>query len=243
MADWLASCYFTQNHLDEVDPKKADDINWKTVRYMIGEVQYGGRVTDDYDKRLLVYLTSVSIGIFSFNEIILKCPLQAWFSENMFDAEFEFYKGYKIISKKTMEDYLEELDKLPSVDSPEVCKLHPNADITFQTNMAKDILDTILSIQPKESSTSGGETREAAVSRMVNEMLSKVPEPYAEYEVKERLTKSITPMNIFLRQEIDRIQKVSWKFVETLRSSYILILNSTDHLPCKTNIERSFAGY
>jgi dynein heavy chain len=38
LADWLASCYFTQNHLDEIDPKKPEDINWKTVRYMIGEV-------------------------------------------------------------------------------------------------------------------------------------------------------------------------------------------------------------
>ena len=46
-----------QKHLEDVN----ENISWKTVNYMIGEVQYGGRVTDDYDKRLLNCLSRVCI--------------------------------------------------------------------------------------------------------------------------------------------------------------------------------------
>jgi dynein heavy chain, axonemal len=144
----------------------------------------------------------------------------------MFSEAFEFYRDYKIVTKKSVEDYDEYFNSMSSVDPPNVYGLHQNADITYQTNKTKEILDTIISVQPKESSGSGGETREAFVTRQVNEMLSRLPQPYDEFEVKERLTKNISPMNIFLRQEINRIQRIILLVHSTL-SDLLLAIEGT----------------
>lgn len=51
-----------------------------------GEVQYGGRVTDDYDKRLLNTFATV------------------WFHEQMFQSSFAFFTGYIIPPFKTVKE-------------------------------------------------------------------------------------------------------------------------------------------
>lgn len=79
---------------------------------MIGEVQYGGRVTDDYDKRLLNTFAKL------------------WYSDALFTEDFVFYKGYPVLTYKQVSDYLKVIDEMPTIDPPQVYGLHSNADIT-----------------------------------------------------------------------------------------------------------------
>jgi dynein heavy chain len=173
-----------------MDMKKG--VNWKAIQYMFGEILYGGRVTDDLDK------------------ILLNTYCRVWLESHVFDDKFKFFKTYVIPKAKTVNDYHEYIDQLPLTDTPEVFGLHSNADITYQTNTANSTLSMIVNIQPKESSGGSGETREANVYRQATEMLEKVPPSFVKFEVAARLQKmgKNDPMNIFLRQEIDRLQKV-----------------------------------
>ena len=140
---------FVMNHLDDLDPKRG--ISWQTVQvspfsiflsspaqFMLAEVQYGGRVTDDFDKRLLNTFTNV------------------WFNDQLLVTGFKFYDGYTLPDCKTVEEYSEFITNLPIQvtlckssapicfqDIPEVFGLHANADITYQINTAKGVLDQV----------------------------------------------------------------------------------------------------
>lgn len=68
-------------------------------------MQYGGRVTDDMDKRLLNTFARI------------------WFGESMFGDKFCFYKGYTIPQARMLQDYHAHIDTLPLVDTPEVIQI------------------------------------------------------------------------------------------------------------------------
>ena len=210
-------------------------MSWPTVQYMICEAQYGGRITDDFDRRL-------------FNTYG-----EWWLGQQCFDGEnFAFCElkqfRYRIpMGKQLVEEYREYIDSFPANDSPEIFGLHSNADLTYGSATAAKILATILDTQPKESSASGGMTREESVKAICNEFLGKMAHcNYVEEEVRDRIKKRPRteleyvlqeknpavlkgvngfeiPLNVFLYQEIVRLQFTISNVRSTLSSLILAI--------------------
>jgi len=116
-----------------------------------------------------------------------------------------------------IELYRKYIVELPLVDDPDLFGLHANADLVFRTGQTKQVLNTVLDIQPKDGGGGGGLTREEIVLKMVEDLQQKCPPDFNPDNVRTSI-KGLgglgKPLNICLKQEIDRLQKV----IKTLRT-------------------------
>jgi len=203
-ADLSACVNYMQNHLNLMETKRRP-VDWITVNYMVCDVQYGGKITDDFDRRL-------------FNTYG-----KSWLTEKCLATDFRFvpvFETYYIPPvSQDIETYRKYIDQLPLVDDPEIFGLHGNADLAYRTAQTKATLATILDIQPKEGGGGGGLTREETVLKMVDDLQGKLPPDFVGETVKVAI-KGLgglgKPLNICLKQEIDRMQKV----LKTLRGGF-----------------------
>ncbi|KAJ0399007.1 hypothetical protein P43SY_008327 [Pythium insidiosum] len=195
----LAACtIFLEKHLYN------GPISWPTLQYMVAEVQYGGKITDNMDRRLFNFYTEwcltpeVCAPAFSYNP-----------AEPIFRIPNDF--NYRIPVADSIDDYRNFLHTFPEVDSPEIFGLHPNADLTYRVKEVNQLLTTLGDTQPKGGGGSSGVSREDVVSDKARELLERLPEDYVEDDYKAKINKlgGLTiPLNIFLFQEIQRLQRV-----------------------------------
>jgi dynein heavy chain len=199
--DITACIVFLERHL------YSGEISWDTFQYMVADVQYGGKITDDLDRRLFQTYAKSWLNLstceeghsFSPAQPILRLP-----------SDFQ----YTVPSGMEIKEYKDYISGFPEIDSPEIFGLHPNADLTFRNNEVSALIRTLGETQPKGSGGGGGVSREEVVLNKASELLERLPEDFIEDDYKAKLNKLgglDKPLNIFLFQEIQRLQKVIGK--------------------------------
>lgn len=67
MSDYGISCSLIKLYLEKTFATQEEVLPWDTMRYLIGDAMYGGRVTDDLDRRILVTYLQEYLGEFIFD--------------------------------------------------------------------------------------------------------------------------------------------------------------------------------
>lgn len=173
---------------------------------MSGQINYGGRVTDDWDRRLLMTLIEQYI-----------CP------DTLTDTyTFTPSDTYASLPAGTHKEYLESIWKLPLNPKPEVFGLHENADITCAQNDVYQLFETLLLLQPR-TSNSGARTRDQILQDTATDILSRTPKLFDVTAVAKKYpVKYEESMNTVLVQECIRYNKL----LETMHRSLSDILKA-----------------
>jgi len=206
-ADLSASVQFLGNYLSS-DAGSGGKLSWPSIRYMICEVMYGGRVTDDFDRSLLR----------TYGEL--------WLDPRMSDGEFIFADGYVLPDLKTIDDYRNYAEVgLPAKVSPEVYGLHANAEFKYWQDRASGLLASILTLQPRDSGLDAETPAEEVVQQCCVELSQQLPPDFLPQELKNGEPKGpsahsdtggLRPVNIAFKQELQRMQKLITAVRETL---------------------------
>jgi len=141
-------------------------IPWDDIRYIFGEIMYGGHITDAWDRRT----NNAYLGVL--------------INEKLFEG-MEFGPGFKSPDPDSMDyaGYVTYVDEKLPPDSPTMFGLHPNAEIGYLTNWTSTIFDTILGLG------GGGGAQQGAGASSVKEsmeFLSKnLPENFQLVTIQE----------------------------------------------------------
>ncbi|NWI40584.1 DYH17 protein, partial [Picathartes gymnocephalus] len=176
-------------------------VPWDDLRYLFGEIMYGGHITDDWDRRLC------------------RTYLSEYIQPEMLDGEVSLAPGFMIPPRLDYEAYHQYIDDNLPGESPHLYGLHPNAEMGFLTVTSERLFRTVLELQPKESEAAGGSgasREEQASQSFLDEILGQLPEAFSMEEMMAK-AKEKTPYTVVALQECERMNILTTEIRRSLK--------------------------
>lgn len=169
------------------------DVPFNVLKYVTGEVIYGGRVTDDYDRRCLL-------------NMLENFFCQKAIEDSYYIGDNESYEApAKDIEYSKM---IEFIDQLPDEDDPSVFGMNIYAENMVRAVQADNLINAILTMEPLQKASS-------RLDEIINhnDLVLGICK-----EIRDNLTQEITP--VFSRGKHMRFDEALIKLKEILGDSY-----------------------
>ena len=183
-----------------------EDTPWDALKYLISEANYGGRVTDEIDRRVLSgYLNQY------FCEDALVVP----------NFRLSTLEEYFVPNEGSLNSYKEYIATLPISDQPEAFGQHPNADISYMITDSTITLESCVALQPKSGDAGGGggggKAIESLVTQLCDDMLASTPLPFDHEQLMKDKALDPSPLHVTLFQEVERYNVLINNVLSTLK--------------------------
>ncbi|KAF8279355.1 putative dynein heavy chain [Trypanosoma cruzi] len=172
-----------------------EEVPYDALLYLTGQCNYGGRVTDDWDRRCIVATLSLYL-----TPLILE-------DDYVFSSDAPNYYAPPF---GEYESYVEYIRGLPSQQPPAVFGLHENADITKDERETRVLLEATLLTQPRESSDADSKLDpKATVKDLAHHVLLRLPKLFDIEEIQRKHPIDYSQsMNTVLLQETIRYRRL-----------------------------------
>jgi dynein heavy chain len=140
-------------------------VPWEDMRYVFGQIMYGGHITDAWDRRC----NNTYLDVYMQPNILHGCELAP---------------GFKVPDTSAMnyQDVLNYFQTSLPNESPPMFGLHPNAEIGYLTTFAEDLFQTILILGGTGGAgDSGGD---GGVRAVMEDLLERCPEDFQMIDIK-----------------------------------------------------------
>jgi dynein heavy chain, axonemal len=156
--------------------EQQDTVPWDALNYVTGHINYGGRVTDDWDRRCLMSVLSI---------YMIPQILQDGYK---FSASGTYYAPPAVSSSASsgasggtsLAAVTQYFESLPLTDDPEVFGMHENANVTFNTYESLLLMSTLLSLQPRSRGGGTGKSSDDLVVELAEQYEEECPEKLDE---------------------------------------------------------------
>merc|ERR1719181_1037316 len=143
-------------------------VPWQDLRYIFGEIMYGGHITDFWDRTVdTTYL-----------EVI--------FTEGFMEMKEYGGLGLKAPNSTSLtkyDDYLQYLETDLPAESPPIYGLHQNSEIAFLVTSTEAVTSTILQLRAGSGGGGGGNS---ALLELIADLLERVPEKFDMITMNEK---------------------------------------------------------
>jgi len=198
-SDFRISMQLVDFYLTKSFNEKQEANPWGSLKYLIGDAMYGGRVTCDFDRRILTTYIGEYMGDFLFDIF----------------QKFHFFEGkefdYTLPHEQSLASCMEMVEKLPLVTSPEVFGLNPNAEISYMSNSTQQLWSGMVAMQPRGGS-GGGVSSEDIIAGVAKDIQAKIPTEFDTPVLRKKfmaenqaagMGNSPLPVQVVLLQELD----------------------------------------